>query len=384
MTSLAARLRDALGKHPKAKPSLCASLPTPLESMESISRAWKRRVYVKREDQTGLAFGGNKTRMLQYVLGAAQRDHVTDIVGGAGFESNYCRQLACACAKLGITAHLTLRRTQKDDPCGVRAAEAGNLLPSMMSGARIEVLDEVEEAGHHVSKAHHARMRDVWRRLRAEGREARLLRTASDEDEESKVLETMALGYVEVALELHEQMRARGHEGQYDVWVCSADTTIAGLTAGSRALGGAFRPFAVAPFEKPVTSTRGETHEKVIASVATGAAASLGFSDIVIDPADVNITRAYVGEGYGATTPESLDAIRHVASAEGLLLDPVYTAKAFAAMREQAESEAATSESNESLPPLVFVHTGGLPALYASSYRGILNLGEPEKAPKAS
>eukprot|EP00940_MAST-03C_sp_MAST-3C-sp2_P001386 g1386.t1 len=331
-------IKRKLERFQKAKPDLCSMLPTPFEKLHNLSTQ-TQDVFIKREDLTGLAFGGNKTRMLQYVLGKAQMDNVTDIVAGAGFESNYCRQLAAACAKLGINAHLVLRRTQKD------TGLAANPLPMALSGANITVLDEVEEKGHHVSSTHHKTMRSIARNLRQNGRKTLLLRTASDEED----LDILAIMYV-------------------IPFLSSCHTTHAGLAALRFMLHDpttSLKPFdliSVAPFAAPVTTTWGDTHEETIATIVNRVVEMFGFSDEVdnVTAADIHVMHDFVGPGgYGVSTPESLEAMRLLAESEGLLLDPIYNAKAFAGMLSHMRRQRSTNTTK------IYIHTGGLPALYS-------------------
>lgn len=391
LSEIKARLRG----FPKADPALCSVLPTPIEKLGRLSkRCVSHDIFFKREDLTGLAFGGNKTRMLQYILGKAQAKGTTDIVGGAGFESNYCRQLACACAKLGIKAHLIVRRTQNDDPNLRAAVSGGNLLPMTMSGADVYVLDETEESGHHVSSNHHERMREKAEALRKSGRNVMLLRTASDDDD-IDVLATMALGYVEAGIELVEQIEAYASSGgggnddekyfgRPEVFVSSADTTHAGLAALAKLLDSRpYRLVSVAPFSSPVTLTWGSTHEEAIASIANRVIEMLGFEEkSSISPEDINVEHGFVGDGYGVSTPESLDAMSLLAREEGILLDPIYTSKAVAGVLEHVtlrsmESPSSVSEDPKKKKMLVYIHTGGLPALYSTSFQGTLETNIP-------
>jgi 1-aminocyclopropane-1-carboxylate deaminase/D-cysteine desulfhydrase-like pyridoxal-dependent ACC family enzyme len=162
---------------------------------------------------TGLATGGNKTRMFEYVLGEAKKRGADTVVGGAAVQSNYCRQLAASCAKLGLDCHLVLRKVR-----GERDQEIqGGLLLDLLVGARVELIDGVDWVGLG------ALIRQKAEALEAQGRRVHLARVG---DESGLGLDACA--YVQAAVELLEQAQELNLDID-EIWLCSSDATQSGL-----------------------------------------------------------------------------------------------------------------------------------------------------------
>jgi 1-aminocyclopropane-1-carboxylate deaminase/D-cysteine desulfhydrase-like pyridoxal-dependent ACC family enzyme len=333
-------LDDAIACLPRVA---LAHLPTPLDETPRLSRDLGGiRILVKREDATGLALGGNKTRMFEFVLGKVLREGYDTVVTGAAAQSNYCRQLAAACARLGLDCHLVLRRVRgaKDD------VVQGSLLVDLLCGASVSLVD-----GDWRAVA--AGIRSLGEELCDQGRK---VYTAQLESEVG--LGLYAVAYCAMFTELFGQLEAR--EIRIDrLWLCSADTTQAGLALANKHVGAPFRVTGVSPLPAPIYGDIDSP--ALIATIANEAAEILGITTR-LEPSDVENLCDYVGEDYGKVTPEGLAALHRLARLEGLLLDPVYTAKAMAGLIDQIER--GRIESGEAV---VFVHTGGTPALFAYS-----------------
>lgn len=311
-----------------------AHLPTPLDEAPNLSRALGGpRILVKREDLTGLAFGGNKTRILEFTVAEAIRRGADTIVACAFAQSNHCRQAAAAAARLGLRAVLVLGRGEKVDQV------QGNLLLDDLLGAEIVRVDEDTLEGIA------ARAAEVTQALNAQGRRAvQVVLTPW-------ATTLAAAAYVGCALELDEQCRRAGVVPKHVV-VASSGGTQAGLVLGSLALGRQWTVAGYTPIARP------ERRERV-AAVVNDAARLLDL-DVQVTAEDILNEESELGPGYGKLSDGAVEAIRLVARTEGILLDPVYTAKAMSGLIRQIRAGAFQPDDS-----VVFVHTGGTPALFA-------------------
>ncbi|MBW2003896.1 MAG: D-cysteine desulfhydrase family protein [Deltaproteobacteria bacterium] len=338
-----AELKALIDRLPRAN---LAKLPTPLEEAPRLSKALGGpRIFFKRDDLTGLALGGNKTRMFEFTLGEALQKGVTTIVAGAGVQSNYCRQLAAACSKLGLGLHLILRRTLGE----VNIELQGNLLLDLMFNAEVEIIEaDVLEQKRVIE--------DVAKRLAKEGHQVYMGRKSDLAD-----LGLEAVGYVNCALELCNQLEEQDLEINR-LFVSSSTTTQAGLVLGAKYLNSDFQIVGVNPVDWI------EDVPSEIARIANEAAMRLGVN-LSVNPSEIVNLGEYVGEGYGKLTSEGVEAIKLVARTEGILLDPVYSGKAMAALIDRIHKKEFKSDET-----VLFLHTGGFPALFA--YNKDFNLDE--------
>lgn len=331
-----AELDELLDRLPRVS---LAHLPTPLEFLPRFSEAiGGARIWIKRDDCTGLAFGGNKARHSELIIADALGQGADTIVWGAGVQSNNCRQTAAACAKVGLACHLVLGRGKPaDGPDSVQ----GNLLLDHLVGASIEIVDEAEGPGVD------AKIAKAAKRLRGQGRKVY--------EREPKVVKPLAaLSYVSAIIELLEQTAL--HDFAPDaLYLCSAGSTGAGVSLATAALGLKLPVQHITPIVWPWDT------QAVMTQIANDAAKRLGI-ETQLDPSDMNVSEEYVGEGYGIPTPECLEAIQLLARTEGILLDPSYSGKSMAGLIDHIRQGRFTSEQN-----VVFIHTGGTPALFAYS-----------------
>jgi len=322
---------DALPRYP------LAHRPTPLEPLEQFSQAiGGPAIFIKRDDCTGLAFGGNKARHNEFILAEAQRQGADLFVWGGGVQSNNCRQTAAACAKAGIDCHLVLTRGKPgNEPIPLQ----GNFLLDHLFGASYEFVDDS------FGQALERRIAEVAARFEVQGRKVfRWNRHV--------VTPLAAVSYVECLAEIVEQSQALGFVPDA-IYVSSSGSTGAGLTLGARALDHEFpvRNVAYVHWEWDTPSD--------MAVIANKTAALLGLATR-LSSADVDVTSDYIAPGYGKLSAECLEALLLLARTEGVLLDPVYTGKAMAALIHDVRRARFSVESR-----LVFVHTGGAPALFA-------------------
>ena len=329
-SELESRLEMALANLNRVR---LGELNTPLEHLPRFSAALGGpQIYIKRDDLTGLAFGGNKTRMLEYSLAVGVERGADTVVFGAAVQSNYCRQLAAACAKLGITLHLILRTEREID----KTAITGNNLLQRLFGAHVTVMSDNDRDRQQALIAAKAD------ELRAAGHNVYVPRQAD-------TIDLDVIAYAQSALEVVRQCREQEIDPQR-MYVCAADTTQAGLVLGLKAVGSPMHVKGITP-----SST---DNEENMAQMANQAAERLDL-DVTLTAADFDNDDSFVGERYGIPTPEGLEALRLLAQTEGILSDPVYTSKALAALA--AHIRGGTLPTDE---PVVFVHTGGTPALF--------------------
>ena len=330
----AARLAERIAALPRVE---LAALPTPLEEQPRLAaRIGAGRLLVKRDDLTGLAFGGNKVRELELLLGAARAADADVLIAGGGVaQSNHARQCAAAARRAGIDAELILRR-------GASGVEpTGNLLVTRLRGARVHLV--ADDPGLEEREALAAAMEDLAAELRAGGRRPWILR--------SSFHPLAAASYAAAALELAGQLAELGIERAV-VFCTSMGATRIGLELAIDLLGLPWELRAVAwkPLD-PGLPTR-------LAGLAAETAELLG---VAWSPGpDRFLTLDHGGPAYGVPSEECLAALALAAEAEALLLDPVYTGKGFAGLL----AELAAGRLDPELP-IVFLHTGGLPALFA-------------------
>jgi len=326
-----ARLAAAIGGLPRVS---LGWLHTPLEAAPRLSAALGGPpIFIKRDDLTGLSFGGNKTRMLEFTIADAQAKGADTMVAGAAVQSNYCRQLAGACAKMGLECHLVLRPEREIDKTQIN----GNALVQRLLGAHVTVLPDNDRARQQ------AAIRAKAAELEAAGKKVYLPRQADTVDLE-------AIAYALSALEVVQQCREQGVEPKW-LYVAAADTTQVGLVLGLKALGSGLRVRGINPLFK-------ENSEEHMAAMANQAAERLDL-DVSFSAADFDNDDSYVGERYGIPTPEGLAAMTTVAQSEGILLDPVYTGKAMGALIDHIRTGKIGAGE-----PVIFLHTGGAPALF--------------------
>ena len=335
MTSTLAKLRTGLDAIPRVA---LAHLPTPLEEMPRLSAALGGpRLWVKRDDCTGLGVGGNKVRKLEYDLAAALAAGADSIVCGGVMQSNTCRQVAAAAAKLGLACHLGIMhgRVPKTEP-GYDAT--GNILLDRLYGAAIHDLpwDEDRNRG----------LRHIEAELKASGRKPYFVPYGASDG-------LGALGYARMVLELVDQCAALGLAPTHLVHASGSAGTQAGIVATLCALDHPFRCIGIDVDAQP---------ERVAADVrrvGREAAALLGVSDKWTEKA-VDVAGGFAGPAYGVPDERTLEAIHLAARLEALALDPVYSGKGMAGLIGLIRAGQLRPEHT-----VIWIHTGGLPCLFA-------------------
>jgi len=313
--------------------------PTPFEWMPNLTKhCGGAKLFVKRDDCTGLAFGGNKTRQLEYYLGAAKAVEADTILITGAVQSNFVRSAAAGARRLGMTCHIQLEGRVATK--AVQYHNSGNVLIDKLLGATIHSYPHGEdESGADRS------LEEIAAELRDAGRRPYIIRLAPGHPPLG------ALGYVVAAQELLHQI-AEGKFFVDEIFVASGSgATHAGLLFGLRALGSPIRVTGSC-VRRDITSQRVR-----ISDTCSGIAKLLEIESPVKDD-DISLTDDFLAPGYGKTNEETSKAIVLGARTEALMLDPVYTGKAMAAMIHHA------SLANEG-SGFVFLHTGGTPAIFA-------------------
>ena len=310
--------------------------PTPLEPMPRLTQLLGGpNLWIKRDDCTGLATGGNKTRKLEYLMADAQRQGADSIVTQGATQSNHARQTVAIAARLGMRSHIVLEdRTGYTDP---DYRDSGNVFLDRLFGTTISEVP----AGTDMNRA----MDEVAQRLRGDGARPYVIPGGG-----SNALG--ALGYVTCALELMDQANHAGLAIDALVHATGSAGTQAGLVVG---LYGARSQIPVlgigvrAP--RPAQAARVLEHAGQTAEL-------LGVPGCVVRE-DVVANCDYVGEGYGRPTPGMVEAVTLLARTEGILLDPVYSGKGMAGLIDLVRRGHYRAGQN-----IVFLHTGGAVGLY--------------------
>ncbi|MDH3943965.1 MAG: D-cysteine desulfhydrase family protein [Anaerolineae bacterium] len=311
-----------------------AHLPTPIEELPRLTAALGGpRLLVKRDDQTGLAFGGNKTRKLEYLLAEAQAHSSRTLITAGAIQSNHCRQTAAAAARLGMDCILVLSGEEPQHP------EANTYL-DLLLGAEL-IWTTREERGNLLNQ--------TYQQAEAEGRRPFLVPYGGSSP-------TGAAAYTYAVRELIEQ----GIQADWVVFASSSGGTQAGLAAGQRLFDypGKFLGISI---EDP-----GDVLQARAAKIANQLLGLLGSGE-KIEIEEVLVNGDYLGAGYAVMGKPEIEAIQLFARHEGLLVDPVYTGRAAAALIALIRQGFFKSDET-----VLFLHTGGTPALFENSYKADL------------
>jgi len=312
-----------------------AHLPTPVEPLPRLSAALDGpQLWIKRDDQTGLATGGNKTRKLEFLMAQVLDAEADTVITAGSTQSNHARQTAAAAAKCGLACHLVLYAPGGTAPTPI----GGNVLLDALLGATIHWTDE---------RAPYTRMlAQVERALRRSGCRPYLIPYGGSSPHG-------LLGYADAMRECAAQIAPLGGVDAH-VFATSSGGTQAGLLLGAHLTG------------QPLTSVLGISVDRAapdlardVVELATRAAALLGHA-WTLDPADVRIDDAYCHAGYAVITDAEREAIRLLARHEGILVDPVYTGRALAGLIDLIRRGAFARDQR-----VLFWHTGGATALFA-------------------
>lgn len=316
-----------------------AQTPTPLEKMERLGKKFGVEIYFKRDDYTGTELSGNKVRKLEFILQHALSLGADTVITCGGAQSNHCRATAFAAKRLGLKAVLLLRTPDPDQP----PAPEANILLDCLAGATIIWITPEQY-----------QLRDQYFAWQAEKQVA-----AGDCPyiiPEGGSTALGAWGYVSAVEELVNDVAQLDDTDTVPTTIISAvgsGGTSAGLVMGNKLLAADFRIVGV-----NVCDDR-DYFQKVIGNIMNDFQDRY-LEEPIVTAADIEILDGYVGSGYALSQPQELEAIRDLARLEGVVLDPVYTGKAYYAMISELEKNPQCFG-----PRIIFLHTGGLFGLFS-------------------
>jgi L-cysteate sulfo-lyase len=310
--------------------------PTPIVEIKNLASYLSGpRLFIKRDDLTGLALGGNKTRKLEFLIAEAVAAGYDTIVTGGAEQSNHCLQTAAATAICGIECHLLLRGEPSSVP-------NGNLLLDILYGAQIHW------AGKSLKEE---KLLEIAEDLREAGKKTCVIPFGGSSS-------VGALGYINAVQELALQCDENRLSFSHIVFPSSSGGTHAGLIVGARLYNQSFKVIGIGidkqeigtlPLTEKVQALANQTATKILMAAA-------------FSREDIDIREEYVGDGYGLVGELERDAIRLTATKEGILLDPVYTGRAMGALIAMIENKEFEKSDN-----ILFWHTGGAAALFSYS-----------------
>lgn len=312
--------------------------PTPIVELSKLSEALGgSKIFMKRDDNTGLALGGNKTRKLEFILGDALACGADTIITAGAAQSNHCRQTAAAAASLQLECHLVLGGEKPD-------IVNGNLLLDQIFGCHIHWAG-VNRKGEDIPQ--------IVEQLKQAGKKPYVVPYGGSN-------ELGALAFVEALKELETQRQGTGKSFTYIVFASSSGGTQAGLMLGKKMLDASYQIVGI-------NIDKGETDkvpfDQFILSLANSTAKFIGVNHDFSEE-DLILNSDYVGEGYGVIGHLENEAISLTAQTEGILLDPVYTGRAMGGLFDMIRTGKINKKDS-----VLFWHTGGVPALFAYSNR---------------
>jgi D-cysteine desulfhydrase family pyridoxal phosphate-dependent enzyme len=322
-----------------------AVLPTPLVELHRLREALGGaarcpRIFIKRDDLTGLALGGNKARKLEFLLADALANDADVVVSSGATQSNHARMTAAAACAVGLDCVLVLSSRQAEPPL------QGNLLLDLLFGATVHFIQANPDPQFAVAADETQRVSEVVEDLMQAGRRPYVIPVGGSSP-------IGAMGYVGGTQELQQQLEASGIHADRLYYASGSRGTQAGLELGARAFDVEYRLHGIAV-------SAGEDEKQRRAARLVNEAATLLDLPVHVDPRDLITDQRFIGEGYGIPTAECLEAIRLLARTEAILLDPCYTGKGMAGMIYDIRTGAIAPEET-----VVFLHTGGAPALFA-------------------
>jgi D-cysteine desulfhydrase len=308
--------------------------PTPLIELTRLSKTLGGpNIYMKRDDNTGLALGGNKTRKLEYIIGDALAKGADTVITAGAIQSNHCRQTAGAAASLGLECHLVLGGEEPEQP-------QGNLLLDKVYGCHIHWTGE-NRKGEDIPA--------LVAQLKAEGKKPYVIPYGGSN-------ELGAVAFIEAYKELNAQREALKVDFSYIIFASSSGATHAGLMLGNKILQTHSQIVGInidkgemdkVPFDEHIVSLANSTAQLIAA-------------DYQFTADDLILNSDYVGDGYGVIGELEKEAIALTAQNEGILLDPVYTGRAMGGLIDMIRTGQIKATDN-----ILFRHTGGAPALFA-------------------
>lgn len=335
---------QTVGDAQKAKDSLAqisrvdlALTPTPIQELKRFSAALGGpRIFIKRDDQTGLAGGGNKTRKLEYLVGDAIEKGADCLITAGAVQSNHCRQTAAAASKFGMECHLVFGATS------VPASPEGNYFIDHLLGAKFHFTEKIRR---------NETMESLANELRGQGKTPYVIPVGGSNH-------IGAFGYVRAMFEIREQLEAKQLKIDHIIYATSSGGTQAGLALGARL--SKFKGIVSGISIDQVPDEDAEFKFKAfVLDIVQAAEEKLRFTH-EISLADLLIDYNYLGNGYGIVGETEREAIRLLARTEGILVGPVYTGRALGALIDYIRKGKIGRDET-----VLFMHTGDDVALHA-------------------
>jgi D-cysteine desulfhydrase family pyridoxal phosphate-dependent enzyme len=322
---------SALQKMHKQKISF-AGFPTPLQQMPRLSKALGGpRLFIKRDDMTDLAFGGNKTRKLEFLFADAKNKGADTMISVGALQSNCACMVAAASRRLGMKPVLVLVGKEPE-------IYDGNLLLDKLLDAEIHF---IEGYGAHVDEY----MNKLAEDYRSKGHMPYVIPAGAS-------IPSTVPGYALAMEELSNQFNSIEKPIDHVICACGTGGTQSGLIFGTKLLDMKTKIMGASVFATKADAT------KTILELVNGAAELFGV-DVSAEPKDVTVFDEYIKEGYGILNDKVTDALKLVAKTEGIFIDPVYTGKAMVMLVDQIKKGYFRKDDN-----VVFFHTGGIPAIF--------------------
>jgi D-cysteine desulfhydrase family pyridoxal phosphate-dependent enzyme len=308
-------------------------LPTPLIELKRLGK-WLNgpKIFMKRDDLTGLGLGGNKIRKLEFLFGEALKQNCDTVITGGAIQSNHCRQTAAAAASVGLKCHLALG--------GMKPEMAnGNLLLDYLFGANIHYCE---------GKRKGEELPEIAAKLKADGHKPFVIPYGGSNA-------VGALGFVAAVGEIKEQLAAKGISIDYIIFPSSSGGTHAGITVGADLYALNAKVIGMGIDQKDATEI---PYESELACLGNELSERLKRSSDY-KAIDFQVRKEYYGKGYGVMGDLEREAIATMARYEGILLDPVYSGRAMGGLIDMIRNKEFSPEEN-----VLFWHTGGTPALF--------------------
>jgi len=311
-----------------------ADFPTPIQYLETLTKKYNGPdIYIKRDDLTSLGLGGNKTRKLEFLVGEALKQKRDTLVTTGGLQSNHCRLTAAAARKAGLDCHLVLNGNPPD-------IANGNLLLNRIFGATIHYCDRKDRDN---------RLLQVADELSAAGKKPYIIPLGGSNDIGS-------VGYVSAMLELTIQLENMSVTPDTIVFASSSGGTQAGLVLGAKITGFSGDVLGMSIDQ---VDTGPDPFPPLLARITNSTAERIG-TDIRMTDSDFSLNYEYLEAGYAMPGELEFSAIRDLSLLEGILLGPVYTARAMGGLLDMIQKGDLNKEKT-----VLFWHTGGTPELFA-------------------
>lgn len=320
---------------------------TPLEKLENLSKNYKNDIYIKRDDLLGIGLGGNKVRKLEYILGDALSKNTDIVITSGGVQSNHVRLTIAAANKVGIKAVAVLVGSEPE-------RYTGNTLLDKVLGAEIHFADITNKDGLSTGELN---------RLLDEEGERLVQEIKTKYEAQGKIVYVIPgggkmppgiAGYINATSEIYAQLQEQRINADYIVTGVGTASTIASLIIGEKLYNTGITPIGIL-----VTNTLGSASayaERVLGEIK-GYLKHFNW-DLNITLDDIKLFDSYTGEGYGLPSDDGLEAIKTLARTEGLIVDHIYTGKAFSGLLDLSKKEFFGDKN------VIFLHTGGSPALF--------------------